>query len=195
MKDKYNVILILVSSSEVNSLFWRFIKILDLICSSFFPEFQVFLGYTIVKLHLNHCKAHLVLSTSLSFYHSFITGVLTKAQHGCPSRTPFILQLFFKISLEAKIRQAILKNKHGAQHMFFPKEFKYSSCCIPKCNSLYLIFWDGVMSFLIISLRGSWFTSYQEWDMLNPSISSLELSWVVFHLMPSLRMLGNVAEN
>ena len=36
MKDKHNVILILVSSSESNFLFRRFIKILDLICSSFF---------------------------------------------------------------------------------------------------------------------------------------------------------------
>ena len=42
-----------------------------------------------------------------------------EALHGGLSRIPFILDLFFKISLEAKIRQAILKNKHGAQHMFF----------------------------------------------------------------------------
>ena len=42
MKDEHNVILILVSSSKFNSLFRRFIKILDFICSSFFPEFQVF---------------------------------------------------------------------------------------------------------------------------------------------------------
>ena len=57
MKAKHNVILILVSSSKFNSLFRRFIKILDFICSSFFPEFQVFLGYIISKLHPNHCKA------------------------------------------------------------------------------------------------------------------------------------------
>ena len=38
--------------------------------------------------------------------------------HDGSSRIPFILHLFFKISLEAKIRQAILKSKHGAQHMF-----------------------------------------------------------------------------
>ena len=42
-----------------------------------------------------------------------------EALHGGSSRILFILQLFFKISLEAKIRQAILKNKHGSQHMFF----------------------------------------------------------------------------
>ena len=35
--------------------------------------------------------------------------------------------------------------------MFCFEEFKHSSSCIPKCNSLYLIFWDGVMSFLTIS--------------------------------------------
>ena len=72
---------------------------------------------------------------------------------------------------------------------FFSEGLKYSSSCIPKCNSFYRIIWGGVMSFLIISLRVSWFRSYQEWDILNPSISSLELSWVIFHLKPSLRMV------
>ncbi len=42
-----------------------------------------------------------------------------EALHGGSSRVVFILPLYFKISLEAKIRQDILKNKHGAQHMFF----------------------------------------------------------------------------
>ena len=42
-----------------------------------------------------------------------------EALHGGSSRILFILQLFFKISLEVMNRQAILKNKHGAQHMFF----------------------------------------------------------------------------
>ena len=62
-----------------------------------------------------------------------------EAQHGGSSRILFILQLYFKISLEAKIRQAILLNKHGVQHMSCFEEFKYSSSCIPKCNSFYLI--------------------------------------------------------
>ena len=43
------------------------------------------------------------------------------------------------------------------------------------------------MSFSIIFLRVSWFTSYQEGGILNPSTSSLELSCVIFHLKPSLR--------
>ena len=93
-----------------------------------------------------------MFSTSLSLLSSFdfITGVLTKAQHGGSSRILFILQLFFKISLEVKFRQAILKNKHGVQHMSCFEEFKHSSSCIPKCNSFYLIFWDGDMPFLTI---------------------------------------------
>ena len=74
-----------------------------------------------------------------------------EALHGGSSKILFILQLFFKISLEVKIRQAILLNKHVAQQMCCFEEFKHSSSCIPKCNSLYLIFWDGVMSFLTIS--------------------------------------------
>ena len=63
-----------------------------------------------------------------------------EALHDGSSRILFILQLFFKISLEVKISQAILINKHGAQHMFCFEEFKHSSSCIPKCNSFSLIF-------------------------------------------------------
>ena len=93
------------------------------------------------------------------------------------------------------------KFKHGAQHMFCFGEFKHSSSCIPKCNSLYLIFWGGVMSLLTISLRDS---SCQEWDILNPSFSlrsgdrfnllipPLEISCVIFHLKPSLRNVAIV---
>ena len=73
-----------------------------------------------------------------------------EALHGGSSRILFILQLFFKISLEVMICQAILKNKHGTQHMFCFEAFKHSSSCIPKCNSLYFIFWGGVMSLLTI---------------------------------------------
>ena len=50
-----------------------------------------------------------------------------EALHGGSSRILFILQLFLKISLEVMIRQAILKIKQGAQHMFCFEEFKYSS--------------------------------------------------------------------
>ena len=83
------------------------------------------------------------------------------------------------------------------------EEFKHSSSCIPKCNSLYLIFRDGVISFLTIPLHGSWFTSCPEWhilkpsisirsrDLFNPLISLLELSCVTFHLKPSLRNVAN----
>ena len=63
-----------------------------------------------------------------------------EALHGDSSRIHFILQLSFKISLEVMIRQAILKSKHGAQHMFCFEAFKYSSSCISKCNSPTLSF-------------------------------------------------------
>ena len=74
-----------------------------------------------------------------------------EALHGGSSRILFILQLFFKISLGVTICQALLKIKHGAQHMFCFKEFKYSSSCIPECNSFFHIIGGGIMSFLIIS--------------------------------------------
>ena len=115
-----------------------------------------------------------------------------EALHGGSSRILFIFELFFKISVEVMTRQAILKKiKHGAQHMFCFEAFKYSSSCISKCNSLYLIFWGGVISFLTISIHVSRFTCCQEWGILNPLISSLELSCVRFHLKPSLRNVAN----
>ena len=48
------------------------------------------------------------------------------------------------------------------------------------------------MSVLTIWVRVSWFTCCQEWGILNPSISSLELSWYRFHLKPSLRNVAIV---
>ena len=65
---------------------------------------------------------------------------------------------------------------------FFSKKLKLSSSCNLECNSFYHIIGGGIMSFLIIWVHVSWFTSYQEWDILNPSISPLELPWVIFHL-------------
>ena len=66
-----------------------------------------------------------------------------EALHDGSSRIPFNLELFFKISLEVMTRQALLKIKHGVQHMFCFEAFKHSSSCILKCNSFYLIFRDG----------------------------------------------------
>ena len=43
----------------------------------------------------------------------------------------------------------------------------------------------------MIWVRVSWFTCCQEWDILNPPISSLDLSCVMFHLEPSLRNVAN----
>ena len=148
----------------INSLFRRFIKILDFICSSFFPKFQVFLGYIIAKLHLNHCKASPCVFNFSSFlssshYRSSSWRLYMVVRQGFFS--------FFNCSSRylLKLRSAKLysKNKHGAQHMFCFVAFKHSSSCILKCNPFYLIFWDGVMSSLAISPHASWFTSCQEW--------------------------------
>ena len=156
----------------INSLFRRFIKILDLICSSFFSRVPSFLHYLVAKLHLNHCKASPCVVNFSFFLSSFcLPEFFMEALHGASLRIPFILQLFFKISLGVKVRQAILKDKHGVLHMLCFEEFKHSSSCIPKCNSFYLISWDGVMPFLTISIYVSWFTSCQESDILNPSFS------------------------
>ena len=150
MKDEHNVILILVSSSKFNSLFRRFIKILDFICSSFFPEFQVFSVISFQSFILSLQDFTLCFQLSFRLIILLLPEFFIEALHGGSSRILFILQLFFKISLEVMIRQALLKIKHGAKHMFCFLESKHYSSCILKCNSFYLIIWGGVMSFLII---------------------------------------------
>ena len=93
------------------------------------------------------------------------------------------------------------RSSHGGSSWFnsssksssrFLLELKHSSSCYPECNSFFRIIGDGIMSFLIIEFMFSWFTCCQDWDILNPSISSLELSWVIFHLKPSLRNVAIV---
>ena len=125
----------------------------SVVSSFLFPEFQALIT---TKIHLNHCKASPCVFNFSFFLSPFcLPEFFMEALHGASSRIHFILQLFFKISLGVKIRQAILLNKHGVQHMSCFEEFKHSSSCIPKCNSFYLIFCGGVRSFLIISLHVS----------------------------------------
>ena len=91
---------------------------------------------------------HLIIprlqSCSLQTFNYFMLSFPIRSSswrlHGGSLRILFILQVFFKTSLEVMIRQAILKIKHGAQHMFCFEAFKHSSSCIPKCNPFYLIF-------------------------------------------------------
>ena len=112
-----------------------------------FRSYKLFQLYHF-KASSNHCKA----SPGVLFNFPFRLIILLlpeffmEALHGGSSRIPFILQLFFKNSLEVMILQAILKIKQGAQHMFCFEEFKHSSSCILKCNSLsYLLRWCYVI--------------------------------------------------
>ena len=136
---------------------------------SFLPEPQVPL-YLGAKLHPIITRFHPVASTSLSLRHPF---VYRSSSSRCYMMVHQRNNSFSKCSLR-----------------FFSKELKLSSSCNLECNSFFRINRGGIMSFLIIWVRVSWFTSCQEWDILNSSISSLELSWVIFHLKPSLRVVA-----
>ena len=125
-----------------------------------FPEFQALI--IIPKIYLTIARVQLVFSTSLSSRYPFITGVLLG-----DSTCWFIKDLYSFSKCSSR---------------FFSKEFKHSSSCYPECIFVCLIIRGGIMSFLIIKFGFSWFTCCHEWDILNPSISSLELSWVIFHL-------------
>ena len=154
----------------------------------FFSGVPSFLGYIIAKLHLNYCKAspcvfNISLFLSSFYYRSSSWRLYMVVRQGFFS--------FFNCSSRflSKLRSAKLYSKINMvlNTCFFSEEFKYSSSCILRCSSFYLIFWGGVISFLTISIHVLWFTCCQEWGILNPSISSLELSWYRFHLKHSLR--------
>jgi len=112
-----------------------------------------------------------VFSTSPSFRYSFVIGV---------SSWRFYMMVHKGFNSFSKFSSR-----------FFSMKLKHSSSCYLECNLFFHIIGGGIMSFLIIEFMFSWFTCGQEWDILNPSISSLELSWAIFHLKPSLRIVVN----
>ena len=141
VKDKHNVILILVSSSEFNSLFWRLIKFSIPGVWSFFSGDPSSLNYLVVKLHLNHYKVSPCVFNFSLFSLSFV-------YRSSSWRFYMMVHQWFNSFSKCSSR-------------FFSEELKFSSSYNPECNSFTHIFWGGVMSFLIISLRASCFTSYQ----------------------------------
>ena len=140
------------------------------------PEFKVYSLRSSIKKII--ARLHLAFSTSLSFYHPFITGVL----HG-GSTWWFIKDSFHSsIVLQDFSRSYDLPSYTQKLNMVLNTCFVLRSSIILHLafRSAILsinIFWGGVMSFLIISIHVSWFTCCQEWGILSPSISSLELSW------------------
>ena len=128
--------------------------------------------YLVAKLHPIFARIHLVFSTSLSFRLIILlfTGVLHEGS------TWWFIKGLYSFSKRSST--------------FFSEELKLSSYCNPECSSFFHIIGGGIMSFLIILIHVSWFTCCHEWDILNPSISSLELSWVIFHLKLSLRVVA-----
>ena len=134
-------------------------QIIGFIVSSFlFSEFQALSIISSRRSIQVITRLNLVFSTSLSFI-ILITGVL---QGGY-----MLVHQGFNYFSKCSSR-------------FFSEELKHSSSSISKCSSSYFIFWGGAMSFFINWVHVSRFTCCQEWDILNPSISSLELSWVIF---------------
>ena len=126
-------------------------KFLASCCSSFLFGVPSFLGYIVAKLHLNHRKASPCVFNFSFFLSSFY-------YQSSPWRLYMMVHQGFNSFSKCSSR-------------FFSEEFKHSSSCISKCYSFYLIFWDGVISFLTISIHVSRFTCCQEWGILNALIS------------------------
>ena len=146
---------------------WSSYHILGSRCFIFsFSGVPSFPHYLIVKLHLNHHKASPCVFNFpfflSSFYYQSSSWRLYMVVH----------QGFFSFfncssSFLSKLWSANLYSKINMVH---------NTCFVLRSSSIlhlafrsvilsYLIFWGGVMSLLIISLRVSWFTSFQEWHI------------------------------
>ena len=200
MKDKHNVILILVSSSKFNSLFRRFIqKILGFNCSSFFFEVPSSLSYIIAKLHLNHCKASPCVF-NFSFFSSSFYYRISSWRLYMMVRQGFLLISNCSSRFLLKLRSVKPYSKIN---------MVLNSCFVLRSSSiLHLAFQSAILSTLSfeVVLGHSWQFPFTFHDSqvfksdifksiifslfkrsFQPSISSLELSWYRFHLKPSLR--------
>ena len=143
MKDKHNIILILVSSKWLipysgGSSY----HILGSRCFIFsFPRVPNSRNYIIAKLHPNHRKAStLCFSSLISCDHPFVTGVL----HGCSTCW------FIKDSIPSRsVPQDSSHRSSSVLHL-----------AIRSAISFYRIFGGGIMSFLIIWVHVSWFTCW-----------------------------------
>ena len=129
-------------------------------------------NYITTEIHLNHYKVSPCVFNYplLLFDHPSVTGVLLEGS------------TWWSIK-DLIPSQSVHQNS-------FQRNSSISSSCNPECISVYHIIGGGFTSFLIIWVHASWFTHCLEWGILNPSISSLELSWVIFHLKPSLRIVA-----
>ena len=162
MKDKHTINLILISSRWFNS---------------FISGVPSFLGYIVAKLHLNHRKAspcvfNFPFFLSSFYYRSSSWRLYMIVRQGIL----FILQLFFKISLEVKIRQALLKKINMVLNTCF---------VLRRSSILHLAFRSAILSTLsfVVVLCHSWqFPScfmihkLSRMRYLNPSYFSSSMS-------------------
>ena len=112
-------------------------------------------------------------SRSQLFILSFLLGVPSSNYHGYPSKSlqVFTLCFHFLFLFILLLPEFLLGGSTWWIHQgvnsfskfsstFFSKEFKLSSSWYPECNSFFHIIGGGIMSFLIIWVHVSWFTSY-----------------------------------
>ena len=119
----------------INSLFRRFIKFLISI-------------------------VHLLFSRSSNLFQLFHHGDSSKSVQGftlCfqPLFFPSVWSCFYYRSSSWRFYMMVHQGFNSfseCSSRFFSEKLKYSSSCIPKCSSSYIIFWGCVMSFLTISL-------------------------------------------
>ena len=160
------------------------ISILGSSCTSFFSGVPCFLGCLVTKLHINHSKSSIIVLFNLQFFYIILplSESFMNARHGGSSKSAFIIEVFVKILV-------------GAQE-FFILHSKVQFFLFYLLRWCYIILDNFSSCFMIHKLSGLRYLnpsfSLRSRDLLNPSISLLELSWVIFHLKPSLRNVAIV---
>ena len=161
-----------------------------------------FLGYIIAKLHLNHCKAspcvfNFSFFLSSFYYRSSSWRLYMVVRQGflsffnCPSRFLSKLwpaKLHSKINIELKtcfvLRSSSILHLASEVQFFLPYLLRWWYVILDNFLSCFMIHKLSRMRYLNPSFL------LHSWELFNPAISLLELSWVIFHLKPSI---GNVS--
>ena len=166
MKDKHNVILILVSSSKFNSLFRRLIKLSVFNCSIFF-----FLGvpsscnYITMEIHLNHYKASPCVF-NFSFFLSSFCYRSSSWRFYMMVDQGFIPFFNCSSSFLSELRSTKIYSKIN---------MVFNTCFVLRSSSILLLaFQSAILLHYLLRwcyvifdkfFHVSWFKSCQEWDI------------------------------
>ena len=155
------------------------------IVSSFFFRTSKFSRLYHREAPSNHCKVSILFAST---FNSFMLSFLIWSSSWRLNMV--VHQGFLSFS------KCSIKILFGGAHIFFILHSDVQSLLPYLLRSCYVILDNLSLCFMIHILSGMRYFkpsfSLRSWDLFNWAISLLELSWVIFHLKPSLRNVAIV---